>query len=213
MELPEVFDHAHSLIFKLMGDGTLDGIRVDHIDGLLDPKAYCLRLRDKAPRPFYLVVEKILAPHESLREDWDVDGTTGYEFANLVTGLLIDPAGEEPLTRFYSDFTGSDARFADIVRDCKLRIMENEMASELGVLAREAGRVARGNPRTADFTDNVLQRALKQIVACFPVYRTYVDGSALRPTPTGETSIGQWLRRGAGRRHSIPASSISCSGS
>jgi (1->4)-alpha-D-glucan 1-alpha-D-glucosylmutase len=187
MELSELFDHAHSLIFKLLDEGILDGIRVDHIDGLLDPKAYCLRLRDRAPRPFYLVVEKILASHESLREDWNVDGTTGYEFANLVTGLLIDPAGEGLLTRFYSDFTGSDAPFPDIVRDCKLRIMENEMASELTVLAREAGRVARGNPRTADFTNNVLQRALKQIVACFPVYRTYVDGSA--PTEADRRDI------------------------
>jgi (1->4)-alpha-D-glucan 1-alpha-D-glucosylmutase len=197
IELPELFDRAHSLIFKLLGEGILDGLRVDHIDGLLDPKAYCLRLRDKAPRPFYLVVEKILAPHEVLREDWNVDGTTGYEFANLVTGLLIDPAGEELLTRFYSDFTGSEARFPDIVRDCKLRIMENEMASELSVLAREAGRVARGNPRTSDFTKNVLQRALKQIIACFPVYRTYVDGSL--PTEADRRDI-DWAVAQARRR-------------
>jgi (1->4)-alpha-D-glucan 1-alpha-D-glucosylmutase len=188
MELPELFEHTHSLIFKLLDEGILDGIRLDHIDGLLDPKAYCLRLRDKAPRPFYLVVEKILAPHESLREDWNVDGTTGYEFTNLITGLLIDPAGEEPLTRFYSDFTGADKPFSDIVRECKLRIMENEMASELNVLAREAGRIARSNPRTADFTSNVLQRALKQIIACFPVYRTYVDGSA--PADADRRDIG-----------------------
>ena len=177
MELPELFDHAHSLVFKLLDGGAIDGIRLDHIDGLLDPKAYCLRLREKAPRPFYLLVEKILAPHESLRADWGVDGTTGYEFANLVTGLLVDPAGEEHLTTFYSAFTGNRADFGEIVRHCKLNIMEDEMASELNVLAREAGRVARSNPRTADFTDNVLRRALQQIIACFPVYRTYVDGS------------------------------------
>jgi (1->4)-alpha-D-glucan 1-alpha-D-glucosylmutase len=187
MELPEVFDHAHALIFELLGEGFLDGIRLDHIDGLLDPKAYCLRLREKAPRPFYLLVEKILAPHENLRDDWNVDGTTGYDFANLVTGLLIDPAGKEPLSRCYSEFTGIGAPFADIVRDCKCQIMENEMAGELNVLAREAGRVARGNPRTADFTNNVLQRALKQIVACFPVYRTYVDGGA--PTDADRRDI------------------------
>ncbi|WP_020175396.1 malto-oligosyltrehalose synthase [Methyloferula stellata] len=178
IELPELFDHAHSLIFQLLEDGVLDGLRLDHIDGLLDPKAYCLRLRDKAPRLPYLVVEKILAPHESLRADWNVDGTTGYEFANLVTRLMIDPAGEEVLTRFYAEFTGQDTPFSEIARDCKLRIMENEMASELNVLARDAGRVARSNARTADFTDNVLRRALQQIIACFPVYRTYVDGSA-----------------------------------
>jgi (1->4)-alpha-D-glucan 1-alpha-D-glucosylmutase len=199
MELPELFEHAHTLIFRLLGEGVLDGLRIDHIDGLLDPKAYCLRLRDKSPRPFYLVVEKILAPHESLREDWNVDGTTGYEFANLVTGLLVDPAGEEPLTRFYRDFAGVDAAFIDIVRDCKLRIMENEMASELAMLAREAARVARGNPRTADFTNNALQRALKQIVACFPVYRTYVDGGP--PSDADRRDI-DWAVAHARRRES-----------
>jgi (1->4)-alpha-D-glucan 1-alpha-D-glucosylmutase len=180
MELPELFEHAHALVFRLLDEDILDGLRLDHVDGLLDPKAYCLRLRAAAPRPFYLVVEKILAAHESLREDWEVDGTTGYEFANLVTGLLIEPAGEEPLTRFYQEFTGQREAFGDIVRDCKLQIMENEMASELNVLAREAARVARSNPRTADFTNNVIQRALKQIIAVFPVYRTYVgaDGAA-----------------------------------
>jgi (1->4)-alpha-D-glucan 1-alpha-D-glucosylmutase len=177
IELPELFDHAHSLIFKLLEDGVLDGLRLDHIDGLLDPKTYCLRLREKAPRLPYLVVEKILASHESLRADWRVDGTTGYEFANLVTRLLIDPAGEEKLTSFYAEFTGQRTPFGEIVRDCKLRIMENEMASELNALARDAGNVARSNPLTADFTDNVLRRALKEIVAFFPVYRTYVDGS------------------------------------
>ncbi|MBA3517442.1 MAG: malto-oligosyltrehalose synthase, partial [Rhizobiales bacterium] len=188
MELPELFDHAHSLVFRHLADGTLDGLRLDHVDGLLDPKGYCLRLREKAPRPFYLVVEKILAPHESIREDWGVDGTTGYEFANLVTGLLIDPAGEEPLTRFYAEFTGSHEAFGDIVRDAKLGIMENEMASELNVLARDAARVARSHPRTADFTNNVVRRALKAIIACFPVYRTYVDASAA-PTEADRRDI------------------------
>jgi (1->4)-alpha-D-glucan 1-alpha-D-glucosylmutase len=180
MEIPELFDHAHVLVFKLIAEGVLDGIRLDHIDGLLDPKAYCLRLREKAPKPVYLIVEKILAAHESLRDDWGVDGTSGYEFANLVTGLLVDPEGEEAMTRAYEDFTGNRTAFADIVRDCKLGITENEMASELNVLARDAARVARRNPHTADFTNNLLKRALKQIIACFPVYRTYIDGS----TPT-----------------------------
>lgn len=176
MELPDLFNHAHALVFELLDDGVLDGIRLDHIDGLLDPRAYCVTLREKAGRPFYLLVEKILAPHEALRPEWGVDGTTGYEFTNLATGLLIDPAGEEPLTRFYESFTGNTTPFADIVRTSKLQIMENEMASELNVLARDAARVARTNPRTADFTNNVLHRALRQIIACFPVYRTYIDG-------------------------------------
>jgi (1->4)-alpha-D-glucan 1-alpha-D-glucosylmutase len=112
-----------------------------------------------------------------------VDGTTGYEFANLVLGLLIDPAGEEGFTRLYTDFTGERSTFAEVVRESKLRIMRNEMASELNVLAREAARVAHQQPKTADFTHNVLRRVIREVVACFPVYRTYLDADG---TPTNE---------------------------
>ena len=160
----------------LIADGTLDGLRIDHVDGLLNPKEYLERLRARAGRTdFYLMVEKILAHHEKLREDWPIDGTTGYEFTNLVLGLLIDPAGEEPLTRFYADWAGEQQPLRNIVRDSKLQIMRNEMASELDVLGREVARVARQNPGTADFTHNVLRRAIREVIACFPVYRTYVD--------------------------------------
>ena len=175
MELPAVFRHAHARIIPLIEEGTLDGIRLDHVDGLLDPKRYFDDLRAASPRPFYLVIEKILAAHEQLREDWPVEGTTGYEFTNLVLGAMINPAAEESFTEIYRGFTGITTPFSQIVRECKIRIMENEMASELNVLGRDAGRVARQNPVTADFTRNVLQRALKQIVASFPVYRTYID--------------------------------------
>jgi (1->4)-alpha-D-glucan 1-alpha-D-glucosylmutase len=188
MELPELFDHAHRLAFELLREGILDGLRIDHVDGLLDPKGYLVRLREQAHTSFYLVVEKILARHEALREDWPVEGTTGYEFANLVLGLLVDPSGEAGCTETYSAFTGDRRAFDEIVRDCKIRIMLNEMASELNVLARDAARIARQNPRTADFTRNILQRALKEIVACFPVYRTYVDGGA-EPTEADRRDI------------------------
>jgi len=178
MELPELFDHAHRLVFDLLREGVLDGLRIDHVDGLLDPKGYLLRLRKQAPKPFYLVVEKILARHETLREDWPVEGTTGYEFVNLVLGLLVDPCGEEGFTQAYAAFAGDHRPLGEIIHDCKTRIMLNEMANELNVLALTAARVARQNPLTADFTRNILQRALKEIGACFPVYRTYVDGTA-----------------------------------
>jgi (1->4)-alpha-D-glucan 1-alpha-D-glucosylmutase len=182
IEATEVFERVHRLVLRLLNEGMLDGLRLDHIDGLLDPKAYCLQLREAVSRPFFLLVEKILAPHESLRDDWDVDGTTGYEFTNLITSVLVDPAGEGPLTEAYDRFTGSGAAFDEIVRTSKLQIMENEMASELNVLARAAARVARSHPSTADFTNNVLRRALKQIIACFPVYRTYVDADGATET-------------------------------
>lgn len=178
MELPELFDHAHGLVFRLLRDGVLEGLRIDHVDGLADPKAYCQRLRAQAPMPFYLVLEKILARHEGLREDWPVEGTTGYEFTNLVLALLVDGAGEAALSQLYAGFTGQDQPFADLVREAKMRIMENEMAGELNALARDAARLARQNPRTTDFTRNILARGLKQIVAAFPVYRSYIDGGA-----------------------------------
>ena len=183
MELPEVFDSAHELIFKLLRDGKLDGLRIDHIDGLLDPKQYLARLREVAGDSFYLVVEKILAYHEGLRNDWPIDGSTGYEFLNLALGLLVDPEGESALTSVYADFTGERRAFADIVRQSKLRIMQNEMAAELAVLAREAARVAWRQPETADFTWNVLRRAIREIIACFPVYRIYVNEN---DAPTAE---------------------------
>ena len=181
-ELPEVFDHAHRLVFRLLREQVIDGLRIDHIDGLFDPKGYLERLRAKAPvepgRRFYLVVEKILGHGESLRRDWPVEGTTGYEIANLLLGVLIDPAAEADFTRIYAEFAGDPSAYDKILRECKKRIMDNEMASELDRLARSAARVARQTPRTEDFTQTVLRRALREIVACFSVYRTYVDAAS-----------------------------------
>jgi (1->4)-alpha-D-glucan 1-alpha-D-glucosylmutase len=194
MEMPELFEHAHRFVFSLLEEGTLEGLRIDHVDGLLDPKGYLERLRQAAPRPFYLVVEKILSRHEALREDWPVQGTTGYEFTNLILGLLVDPAGEEGFTRVYADFTRGEQPFAEVVRDSKLRIMLNEMAGELNTLARNAARVARQSPCTTDFTHNILHRGLREIVACFPVYRTYVDGSA-SPTDADRRDIDWAIAR------------------
>jgi (1->4)-alpha-D-glucan 1-alpha-D-glucosylmutase len=177
MELPSVFEHTHKLALKLLRSGDVQGLRIDHIDGLYNPKEYLERLRTRVGTPFYLIVEKILAPHESLRRDWPVEGTTGYEFCAQVTALLVDPAAEPLLTNFYQDFTNECEPFVDIVRQCKLKIMENEMASELETLSDDAVHIARQSPRTTDFTQNILHRALKETIACFPVYRTYVDGT------------------------------------
>jgi (1->4)-alpha-D-glucan 1-alpha-D-glucosylmutase len=181
VELPEVFEHAHRLVARLLHDGVLDGLRIDHVDGLLDPAQYLSRLRALAldprgsGRPFYLVVEKILGREERLRPEWQVEGTTGYEFANQLLRLITDARGEPALTQIWQQHTGERGRFVDMVRRSKLFILENEMASELNVLARDAARVARQNARTADFTRHILQRALRATVACFPVYRTYLD--------------------------------------
>ncbi|MBP0581106.1 malto-oligosyltrehalose synthase [Labrys sp. LIt4] len=205
IEHEELFEHAHRFVFELIAKGVLDGLRIDHIDGLLDPKTYCRRLREKTPRPVYLFVEKILGESEELREDWQADGTTGYEFANLLTNLLIDPNGQARLDELYRRFSGERRSFKAISRECKLAIMEDEMAGELGGLAREAARIARSNPRTADFTRNVLQRALREIVAGFRVYRTYVDmdGATAADLKELETAFAHARRSGGGIDRSV----------
>ena len=175
IELKPVFDHVHARIFAMIESGAIDGLRIDHIDGLFDPKAYLQALRAGAPRPFYLVVEKILAAHEALRADWPVEGTTGYDYTNLALGALIDPGSEAAFTQAYYELAGEDPDFATVARDGKLRIMENEMASELNALGRRAAQLAGESPMTADLTRALLQRAIKQVVANFPVYRTYLD--------------------------------------
>jgi len=115
-------------LLRLVRDGVLDGLRIDHIDGMFDPKAYLRRLQRRltarrAGRHFYLVVEKILTPHERLRADWPVDGTTGYDFLNQVLGVLIDGSAAGALTDCYVEFTGERRSFAEIARLCKLHIM------------------------------------------------------------------------------------------
>jgi (1->4)-alpha-D-glucan 1-alpha-D-glucosylmutase len=175
IEAGPVFDHVHARIFRMLESGEIDGLRIDHIDGLFDPKAYLEALRAGAKRPFYLVVEKILAPHESLRADWPVEGTTGYDYTNLALGVLVDPGSEAAFTKAYLDLAGEDQDFPAVARDGKLRIMENEMASELNALGRRAAQLAGESPMTADLTRALLQRAIRQVVANFPVYRTYLD--------------------------------------
>ena len=178
IEVGPVFDHVHARIFRMLESGEIDGLRIDHIDGLFDPKAYLEALRTGVSRPFYLVVEKILATHESLRADWPVEGTTGYDYTNLALGVLVDPGAELAFSQAYHDFAGEDDDFATVARDGKLRIMENEMASELNALGRRAAHLADQSPMTADLTRALLQRAIRQVVANFPVYRTYLDFAA-----------------------------------
>jgi (1->4)-alpha-D-glucan 1-alpha-D-glucosylmutase len=175
VEVPSLFDEMHKLVFRLFTEGKLSGLRIDHIDGLFDPAEYLRRVRTALPGEVFLVVEKILATHETLPSEWPVDGTTGYDFLAQVTGLLIRGDAKDELLSLYSDFTGNRESFEETVRIAKLRITDNEMAGELQMRAREMAGVARQNPLTSDFTENILRRALRQIVACFPVYRTYVS--------------------------------------
>ncbi|HEY2020663.1 malto-oligosyltrehalose synthase [Paraburkholderia sp.] len=177
VERPEVFDAVHALIFRLYREGLIDGLRIDHIDGLAEPREYCQRLRqrltelrDTAP---YVVVEKILGRDEPLRDDWPVDGTTGYDFMNDVGALLHDPAGAEPLARTWAELTGRSPHFADEALAARRKILAENLSAELDRAARSLHRIARDSLSTRDFTFTTLRRVLTELAVHFPVYRMY----------------------------------------
>lgn len=187
MEEPSVFEEAHRLIRELTLKGLVTGLRLDHVDGLFDPKQYFVHLqRHCAPQgaPLYVVVEKILSSGEALRRDWTVHGTTGYDFLNEVAGLFVDPTSAAELHKLYVRFTGRGRLFDDLVYECKKLIVTTSMASELNVLAHELNRISESNRRYRDFTLDSLQDGLREVVACFPVYRSYF-------TPEGYDNFDQ----------------------
>jgi (1->4)-alpha-D-glucan 1-alpha-D-glucosylmutase len=174
VELPALFCEIHRLIFAMVERGDVQGLRIDHIDGLFDPGGYVSALRRRLPEPVYLIVEKILARYESL-PGWPIDGSTGYDFVNQVLTLFVDSAGERPMTRLYQRLIGRPIEFDTVLHASKLRIMRINLASEMGVLAHRFHRLSMSEWRTRDFTLNAMQAALEEVIAAFPVYRTYVS--------------------------------------
>ncbi|MBC8023258.1 MAG: malto-oligosyltrehalose synthase, partial [Burkholderiales bacterium] len=174
-ENDSVFEQTHRLILALVRQGSVDALRVDHPDGLFDPKDYFRRLQEACAKPIYLVIEKIVAPFENLPEDWAVHGTTGYRFANVVNGLFVDTAAESRMTRTYHAFIGNETPFAEVARLSKRLILRTALASELTVLASRLTRIARADRNTRDFTFTTLRDGLAEVIAAFPVYRTYID--------------------------------------
>ncbi len=181
----EVFDATHGLVLGLLKDGKINGLRIDHPDGLYDPAGYFEDLQEAATKalrsgegepPAYVVVEKILAAHERLPEDWPVSGTVGYEFMNLLNGLFVDGQGEDGIDRAYRRFTGRTTTFEDLLYSSKKIAMRDELASELNVLSRRLLRIAEGfaGRRQYDFTLHVVRDTITEVVARFPIYRTYV---------------------------------------
>jgi len=173
MELPHVFDETHELVLGLVADGTVTGLRVDHPDGLRDPEGYLKRLLE-ATGGTWVVVEKILEPGEELPPRWPVAGTTGYDFLNLVGGLFVDPAGEEPLTELHARFTDATGDYQDLVREKKHLVLRQSLAADLGRVTDLAVGVCERHRRQRDHTRIDLQQALAELVACFPVYRSYL---------------------------------------
>jgi (1->4)-alpha-D-glucan 1-alpha-D-glucosylmutase len=186
MEDPKVFEETHRFVLKLAGDGLVTGLRIDHIDGLYDPAADMEKLQEAlaeatggptakggGSRPFYVVVEKILSGGEPLPARWLCHGSTGYKFLNDLNGLFLDPRAGKELNRVYRRFTGDEALFEDLAYQCKKTILDTTMAGELNVLAQILNRFSEKDRASRDFTLESLREALREVLACFPVYRSY----------------------------------------
>ena len=227
MEREEVFEATQTFALDLAAAGVVDGLRIDHPDGLYNPARYFQQLQEgyaqraglpwadteangRPARPLYVVAEKIVAPHEEVPERWHIHGTTGYSFANLANGVLVDTAAATKFSHIWRNFTGSGQRFEDVAREGKRDIMRTALASELNVLSTELLRIARADRRTRDYTHNALRRALAEVTACLPVYRTYlietpsaqdqrfVDWAvreAMRHSPDADLSIFGFVRQ------------------
>lgn len=188
MEESAVFEATHRFVLDLVAAGKIQGLRIDHPDGLYDPGQYFRRIQEAvrggvsepgSPLAVYLVIEKILADHERLLDDWMIHGATGYRFANLTNALFVNADAEAALTRIYGDFIGESEDFDTLVYRAKKLIVDTSLASGLNVLANRLARIAAASRNTCDFTLNNLRDALAEIVACFPVYRSYVSAAGL----------------------------------
>ena len=180
-ENADVFNQTHEFVEQLLRAGKIDGLRIDHPDGLSNPQQYFQRLQcgteagaDCNAKTHYILAEKILTGQEQLSQDWLIHGTTGYEFSNLVNGLFVDSESERSVTQTYWSFVGERPGFAELVYECKKLVMDRSLNSELNVLANHLSRIALADRHTCDFTLKSLRDVLTEIIACFPVYRTYI---------------------------------------
>lgn len=211
VEDPEVFIATHQLLLSFVKQGLVTGIRLDHIDGLFDPGGYLDRLNENTDSTgCYVIAEKILSSGESLTQSWKVEGTTGYDYLNVLNGIFIDSRNAQKIKRNYEKFADVRELFSDVVYQSKKLIIQSSLSSEMNVLASELNRISEMNWRYRDFTLDSLQEAVTEIVACFPVYRTYVSSEgwtefdenqvgiaiarALRRNPAAEPSIYAFIR-------------------
>ena len=210
MENPRVFAATHHLLRRLLAEQMITGVRIDHCDGMLNPRQYLIRLQmlyadarlhgsePIAPlaengvslevqqvfsqndwmytkRPLYTVVEKILEPGEELPNEWPVDGTSGYDFVNLVNGIFIDQANERAFDRIYLRFVGHVEDVETLIYQSKKLIMHDAVANEVNVLTHLLSEICSSDRRARDFTLKTLRDSIRETIACFPVYRTYID--------------------------------------
>ncbi len=207
-ELPDVFDATHRTVFRLYSEGLIDGVRIDHVDGLASPRDYCRKLRRRLETiaesrpgelrhtPVVLWIEKILAPHERLASDWLTDGTTGYDFMNDAAAVLHDPTGEEPLTNLWTGLTGRPGIFDEEAMPARRQILRESLSSELFVTASALHRVARRNLSTRDYTLTAIRNTVTELLVQFHVYRIYAGPAGISPT---DQRVMDWAMAGARR--------------
>jgi (1->4)-alpha-D-glucan 1-alpha-D-glucosylmutase len=217
VENPQVFETIHQWLFQMMNDGIVTGVRIDHVDGLHDPRQYleALQRRSLSPsetdddpntRRFYLIVEKILSEEERLRTDWPVHGTTGYDFASDATQLLVDASHADRFSRIYRDFIDRYVHFESLIYEKKKLVMDVTLSSDVESLGHLLSGLAERDRMHRDFTLDSLSGVVRELVACFPVYRTYINAE----TGVSETDRLVILRavRAAKRRNAAIETSI-----
>ena len=208
VEIPEVFEDTHRTVFRLYEQGLIDGVRIDHVDGLASPRDYCRKLRrrldaltPKRPEGLrderaVLWVEKILFPHEHLASDWMTDGTTGYDFMNDASAVLHDPAGEAPLTELWTSLTGRPALFEDEAEPARRQILRESLSSELASVAAALHRVARRSLLTRDYTFSGIRGTLIELLTHFHTYRIYAGPGGISES---DQRAMDWAMAGARR--------------
>ena len=201
-EREHVFEETHKLIIDWLKRGVLDGIRVDHPDGLRDPMQYFARLRKRAPDA-WIVGEKILAPGELLRESWPIQGTTGYDFLNVCNNLLVRPEGLEELTKIYAEFTGDPTNFHEIAHEKKINVTQEGLGSDVNRLASLFVEICENNRDRRDYTRAEIRRAIREVAACFRVYRTYVVAERNEITDEDRSVISDAVACAKERRQDI----------
>ena len=222
VESPEVFAIVHRIPFELIQKSLVSGIRIDHPDGLFDPLRYFEDLQAQAPLPsqasangpangvrrrVYLAAEKILVGDEELRPGWAIEGTTGYGFLNLLNGLFVDASKARFFQRLYRKFTGWSQSYSDLIYESKRLVMQVSMSSELNVLSRRLDRISEQHRRSRDFTLESLRDALREVIACFPVYRTYIRTDTQHPDEQDERYIRSAIKT-AKRRNPATSGSV-----
>ncbi|PYJ34756.1 MAG: malto-oligosyltrehalose synthase [Verrucomicrobia bacterium] len=217
VELPKVFDAVHRLLLDLISSGAVTGLRIDHPDGLYLPGEYFEKLQQRCAkalgiglpkhgRAVYMIAEKILTGSETLRKDWCVHGTTGYDFANQVTELLVDSSAEGAITKTFHRFIGHSVPFGHLLYAKKLQVMKLAMGNDVDVLGNMLDRLSERNRGYRDFTLEALSRAVRETIACFPVYRTYLAPD--QPVSEGDRRIVERAISEAKRRNPAMDESI-----